>query len=116
MVDNGDNTAELRLYKDEEMVQVIPLEDVKDVRDVASKTHAHAFEVVGGNDRAIIILSGETALESRDWIWSIQKIFRPVDQDGIQGTIHAPVQLPFLGGVRGLDPQYVPISVSAHRS
>ena len=86
LIDNGDKTGELRLYKDEELAQVIPLENIKEVRDVASKTHAHAFEVVGSNGKAIIILSGETVLESRDWIWAIRKIFWPVKENGIQGT------------------------------
>ena len=85
LIDNGDKSAELRLYKDEELIQVIPLENIKEVRDVASKTHVHAFEVVGSNDKAIIILSGETALASRDWIWAIRKIFWPVQESGIQG-------------------------------
>ena len=84
LVDNGDKTAELRLFKEEELVQVIPLDNIKDVRDVASKTHVHAFEVLGSNNIAIIILSGETALESRDWMWAIRKIFWPVDDTGIQ--------------------------------
>ena len=90
LIDNGDKTAELRLYKDEDLVQVIPLENIKEVRDVASKTHVHAFEVVGSNGKAIIILSGETALESRDWIWAIRKIFWPVhaevQENGTKGT------------------------------
>lgn len=66
-------------------MQVIPLENIKDVRDVASKTHVHAFEVVGRDGKAIIILSGDTALESRDWMWAIRKIFWPVQEAGIQG-------------------------------
>lgn len=83
LVDNGDKTAELRLYKDEELIQVVALENIKEVRDVASKTHAHAFEIVDSNNKAIIILSGETALESKDWIWAIRKIFWPVQDAGI---------------------------------
>ena len=84
-MDNGDKTAELRLYKDEELIQVVALENIKEVRDVASKTHAHAFEIVDSNNKAIIILSGETALESKDWIWAIRKIFWPVQDAGILG-------------------------------
>ena len=73
-----DGPPELRIYnqKDNSLRDIYPLEDINDVTLCGSKTHAHAFEVISGN-KPLIIMSGSTELESRDWIWTLRKLFWP---------------------------------------
>jgi hypothetical protein len=43
---------------------------------VTSKTHLHAFEIISAGE-SLIVMSGSTELESRDWIWTLRKLFWP---------------------------------------
>ncbi|KAH3774070.1 uncharacterized protein LOC127845267 [Dreissena polymorpha] len=52
------------------------LKDITEVTMVPSKTHAHAFHIVSGG-APIIVLSGETSMVSRKWIWAIRKALFP---------------------------------------
>ncbi|WAR13023.1 hypothetical protein MAR_027203 [Mya arenaria] len=76
-VKEGDQ-LELRIYKEKshDLVDTYLLNDITDVTMVASKTHAHAFELLS-RGTSVLVLSGETELESRDWIWNFRRVFWP---------------------------------------
>lgn len=73
-----EGAAELHIFNEDShtLAEIYQLYDVTDITMVASKTHAHAFEINSGS-RAIIVLSGSSDLESREWIWTLRKIFWP---------------------------------------
>ena len=51
------------------------LENVTAVQPAKSKKHAHAFEIV--ENEAVLLMAGETELDSQTWVWTIRKIFWP---------------------------------------
>ena len=72
--DNG--MIEIHVYDGSDLKDVYDLENVTDITMVTSKTHVHAFEIQAGG-KSVIILSGSSEIESRDWIWTLRKIFWP---------------------------------------
>lgn len=53
------------------------LEDVTAVQPTKSKKRAHAFEIV--ETEAVLLMAGETELDSQTWVWTIRKIFWPTE-------------------------------------
>lgn len=75
----GENCVyELAVYKkdSQDLVDTYQLRNISDVTMVTSKTHLHAFEILSAG-KSILVLSGQTELESRDWIWTLRKLFWP---------------------------------------
>lgn len=73
-VENG--KVELQIFKKDFVYQVdaYQLTNITDITMIASKTHLHAFEIVA-NGKPVVVLSGATELDSRDWIWFLRKLF-----------------------------------------
>lgn len=78
LVEGENGIVELNIYKENTttLVDCYQLHNITDITMVTSKTHLHAFEILASG-KAIIVLSGATELESRDWIWTLRKIFWP---------------------------------------
>ncbi|XP_060595019.1 uncharacterized protein LOC132749313 [Ruditapes philippinarum] len=69
---------ELSIYKQnsDDLVRTYQLTNISDITMVTSKTHLHAFEIISAGE-SLIVMSGSTELESRDWIWTLRKLFWP---------------------------------------
>lgn len=78
LVEEENGVVELNVYKknDPNLVDSFRLQNVTDITMVTSKTHLHAFEILCER-KSVVVLSGATELESRDWIWTLRKIFWP---------------------------------------
>lgn len=78
LVEGENGTVELNIYKENttSLVDSYQLQNITDITMVTSKTHLHAFEILSAG-KSVIVLSGATELESRDWIWTLRKIFWP---------------------------------------
>lgn len=74
--DDGGGSVMILVFRDDVVENTYNLDDVSDVTMIASKTHAHAFEIVS-KAKSLVILSGNTELQSRDWIWCLRKLFWP---------------------------------------
>ena len=74
---------EVSSYKSPSDKFTLFLENVRAVQPAKSKKRAHAFEIV--ENEAVLLMAGETELESQTWVWTIRKIFWPneyLDSEG----------------------------------
>ena len=86
----GTYAAKIDVFQDEVASYKTPsdkftlfLENVRAVQPAKSKKHAHAFEIV--ENESVLLMAGETELESQTWVWAIRKIFWPneyLENDG----------------------------------
>ncbi|XP_045193069.2 uncharacterized protein LOC123549220 isoform X2 [Mercenaria mercenaria] len=80
------SAAKVDVYADEKTARNSPadkqtfiLEFVTDIRTAKSKTHAHAFEIV--EKEPVLLLAGETELDTQTWISTFRKIFFPQQEE-----------------------------------
>lgn len=94
LVEADGGITELHMYKEnsQDLVDIYQLVDITDITMVASKTHAHAFEIVSRGS-SMLVVSGLTELESREWIWALRKIFWPHVIPQIEANDRLDVQL-----------------------
>ncbi|XP_045193070.2 uncharacterized protein LOC123549221 [Mercenaria mercenaria] len=78
LVEGENGIMELNIYKEnsQNLVDTYQLKNISDITMVTSKTHLHAFEIFSAG-KSVLVMSGDTELESRDWIWTLRKIFWP---------------------------------------
>lgn len=78
LVEGENGIFELIIYKKNAptVIDTYQLINISDVTMVTSKTHLHAFEIISAG-KSMLVLSGTTELESRDWIWTLRKTFWP---------------------------------------
>ncbi|KAL4235208.1 hypothetical protein ACF0H5_006846 [Mactra antiquata] len=74
--ENGDLELEVYVSNKSTLVSSYKLNDVTDVTMVTSKTHLNAFEIISGGN-SVVVIAGDSELESREWIWILRKAFWP---------------------------------------